>query len=168
VRRAGVEPAQRCGRVTAAWARRCPADAFSRTVARAGVEPAIDHQGLSPAALPVCVPRRHERLVRGSNPSTPARQADRDPSRATRRRTNSSGGRNRTYAALVQSQVSLPTATTPEAASDRVLGADPAEALSRDGRIRTGVLLHPMQADSSNLSYIPVKAAVQVAEASVG
>ncbi len=71
------------GRVTAAWARRCPADA-SPTVARAGVEPAIGHQGLSPAALPVCVPRQ-KRSVRGSHPPTPARQTGRDPSRATER-----------------------------------------------------------------------------------
>jgi hypothetical protein len=72
---------------------------LSWTVARAGVEPAIDHQGLSLAALPVCVPRHFERLVRGSHPSTPARQTGRDSSRATRRRADSSGGRNRTYAA---------------------------------------------------------------------
>jgi hypothetical protein len=32
--------------------------------------------------------------------------------------------------------------------------------MSRDGRIRTGVLLHPMQADSSSLSYIPIEVCV--------
>jgi hypothetical protein len=195
VRRAGVEPAQRCGRVTAAWARRCPADAFAdssadtptcfpgrysfgrsprsqwpgkhatpsdanssaggrlachafqargsarqsrvirglesmpaltmRTVARAGVEPAIDHQGLSPAALPVCVPRHYQRLVWGSHPSTPARQTGRDASRATRRtnRTDPGVGIEPTPPG------SEPGVTTssddPGVRLRRVLGADP-------------------------------------------
>ncbi len=43
------------GWVTATWARQCPADAFR--VAQAGVEPADNHEGLSFAVLPVCVPR---------------------------------------------------------------------------------------------------------------
>ena len=36
------------------WARQCPADAWFQSQ-EAGVEPANDHQGLSLAALPVCV-----------------------------------------------------------------------------------------------------------------
>ena len=55
VRRAGVEPAHpEGGCFTGSWAHQCPADACFQ-VAQAGVEPA-DHQGLSLAALPICVP----------------------------------------------------------------------------------------------------------------
>jgi hypothetical protein len=45
------------GWVTATWARQCPADAvfLSFGMARVGVEP-THHEGLSFAALPVCVP----------------------------------------------------------------------------------------------------------------
>ncbi len=54
--RAGVEPAQHeCEWVTATKARQCPADACS-LVARVGIEPTVIRQGLSLAALPVCVP----------------------------------------------------------------------------------------------------------------
>ena len=86
MRRAGVEPAQpEGGRVTAAEARQCPADATFpgkpgrvnarsapgadatrlaiNSVARVGVEPTNDRQGLSLAALPVCVPCRPASLA---------------------------------------------------------------------------------------------------------
>ena len=76
VRRDGVEPPKPGGGwVTATWARQCPADAYfvlgyrpalaclwvkhvRLPVARVGVEPTNNHEGLSFAALPVCVPRR--------------------------------------------------------------------------------------------------------------
>ena len=56
MRRAGVEPAQpEGGCFTDSEARQCPADACC-PVARVGIEPTNDHQGLSLVALPVCVP----------------------------------------------------------------------------------------------------------------
>lgn len=77
---------------------------------------------------------------------------------AYRARSHSSGGTNRTFAAWFRAryryQQRLPRKGV--VAGPWAVGPATAE-ISRDGRIQTGALLHPMQADSTSLSHIPRK-----------